>query len=567
LRRWRLRPRDPQAEAKLEKELGVSELLAQLLVQRGISDPQGASAFLEPSLSRDLRSPMLFREMAPAVDRLVRALRENEPLVVYGDYDVDGLAGTAALTLYLREIGGRVEAFVPHRLRDGYGLRLERLREMAAAGARAIVTVDCGAVAHDELAAARELGLDAIVCDHHHAPSRRPPAFAVLNPVAEDAGFPFKGLSGVGVAFYLMMGTRMRLREAGGPVPDLRKYLDLVALGTVADLVPLREENRVFVRHGLRILSRRDRPGLRALLEVAGGEGEVSADTVGFDLGPRINASGRLADPKTALELLMTSDRDAGRLLAEELDEWNRRRRAEELRIVEEAAAKIAATPTAPERRTFVLSSEGWHPGVLGVAASRLVERFHRVVVLLAEDGDWCVGSGRAIPGVHLAEALNSCRDLLDRFGGHAMAAGLRLRRGNVGEFRARFERAVGASLGAEALEPLQLVDAELDLDRISPDLLEDLQRLEPFGPGNPSPVFMARGVEVRDVRVFGERHLRMWLRGCGGGRMHEAVGFGMTGRKPQAGSRLDVLFTPEVDRFWRSGRIRLRMVDFVENP
>jgi len=556
-RRWTLAARDATAEQTLERELGVRPLLARLLVNRGYREPAAAAAFLGASLSGHLRSPMLFGEMRKAAGRLLEAIRRKERIAIYGDYDVDGITSSAALLLFLREAGCEPIVHVPHRMKDGYGLRADALQRLAAEGARLVVTADCGAAAHAEIEAATRAGLELIVCDHHQNPAVRPPASAVLNPVVADAGFPFSGLCAAGVVFYLLLGTRMLMRESGEAGPDLRRYLDLVALGTVADMVPLLEENRVLVKYGLREIGLGRRPGLRALLEV-GGRGTVTVDTLGFQLGPRLNASGRLADARRAVELLVAEDAAVARSIAVELDGHNRDRRGIEDVMFEEADAMIAELPDAADRRSFVLASEGWHAGVVGIVASRVVERRFRPVVLLAIESDVARGSARGIPAVHLFEALRACADLLERFGGHRMAAGLTIRRERIAEFTERFEAVVSSSASADGFVPELAIDDRLDLDSVDAAVLEDLERLEPYGQGNPRPLFLAESVEVTASRIVGDRHLKLALRRRGGRKIFDAIGFGKAEDQPPTGSSIDVVFAPELNRWDGVGSIQL---------
>lgn len=555
--RWSLIEPDAGAEAELARELGVSPLLARLLVNRGLRQPLSAAAFLDASLSRNLRSPLLFGDMRRAAGRLLDGIRRQETIAVYGDYDVDGVTASAELVLFLRELGGAPILHIPHRMRDGYGLKERSLRELAERGVRLVVTADCGAAAHPEIADAARMGMQMIVCDHHQNPALRPPAFAVLNPVVADAGFPFAGLCAAGVVFYLLMGTRILLRETGGPVPDLRRYLDLVALGTVADLVPLVEENRVLVKYGLREIARRRRPGIRALLDV-GGVDEVTVETLGFRLGPRLNASGRLADATRAVELLTSEDPVSARRLAAELDTQNTERRGIEGAMVEEAEQMIARMPAHDRRRSFVLASEGWHAGVVGIVASRLVERHYRPVVLLAIEGDVARGSARSIRAVHLFEMLRQCAELLERYGGHRMAAGLTLRRERIAEFAERFEQAVAAVTPPAGFLPELLLDDRLDLDELSLQTMEDLERLEPYGQGNPRPLFIADRLEVVSSRIVGDRHLKLALRSARKRKIFDAIAFGKADQEPTPGAALDIAFTPEISRFDGYDRFQL---------
>ncbi|HYY05419.1 MAG TPA: DHHA1 domain-containing protein, partial [Candidatus Limnocylindria bacterium] len=421
---------------------------------------------------------------------------------------------------------------------------------------------DCGTADEGALARAADLGLDVIVCDHHHAPTRRPPALALLNPLQPGCAFPFKGLSGAGVVFYLLMGLRAELRARGHDrLPDLRRYLDLVALGTVADVVPLREENRVLVAHGLRSLERTARPGLVALKETALVDA-VSVRAIGFRLAPRLNAGGRLADARVAVELLITESEERARALAAELEVQNAERRALEEAMVAEAVSALEASRD-PQARTIVVAREGWHPGVVGIVAARLAERFHRPTLAIALEGATARGSGRSVRGVHLHAALGECRALFEAFGGHRQAVGFTLRRERVGELAARFEQAVAGGTRPADLEPLLEIDAEAPLPIITPALAEALGVLEPHGPGNPEPALVARSVEIEGVRRVGDParpHLRLRLRQDG--RTLPAVGFGLGALPVRVGDRVDVVFRPRLERWQGTERLEAELLD-----
>jgi single-stranded-DNA-specific exonuclease len=486
---------------------------------------------------------MLFRDMGVASARVADALAAGEGIGIYGDYDVDGVSGSALLLRFLRAVGARPEPLVhiPHRLREGYGLSAPGVERLAAGGAKVMITVDCGAVSHAEIALANARGMDVIVCDHHQVAASRPPALAVLNPIEPDGGFPFAGLCGTGVAFYLALGVRMRLRERGLPVPDLRRELDLVALGTLADLVPVLEENRVLVKYGLRELAQSVRPGVTALKRVSG-VSRLSSGAVGFRLAPRLNAGGRLDDALRSVELLTTDDPLQAERLAIGLDEENKARQAIEREMLDEAISLVEAQGGVGDRHGLVLASPVFHPGVVGIVASRLVERYYRPTVLIAaEEGGFGRGSARSIAGVDLHAGLASCRDLLERFGGHRMAAGLTIRLDRVPELAARFDAAMAAVTVPDDYVPRLRVDAELPLRAIDGGCHADLDRMEPFGTGNPEPLFLARDVRVRDRRIVGEHHLKLVLEQEG--RSLPAIGFGMADLSVAAGDRLDVVF------------------------
>ena len=577
--RWRAPRLDPSALAALCDTTVLpaggkpSPVLARVLLNRGVDTPEKVQAFLSPSLARGLRSPLLFRDMGRAASRLVEALKGGETIFVYGDYDVDGVTGSAQILLFLRHLGGSPGLYIPDRIEEGYGLNERAVRDIAARGAKVLITVDCGAAAHREIALAQSLGLDVIVCDHHHVPEGRPPAFAVLNPMERDCAFSFTGLSAAGVAFYLLMGLRARLRETGvEPLPDLRRYLDLVAMGTVADMVPLVEENRVLVRYGLGEIDRTSRPGVLALKEVSGppggpyGEQRASAGYIGFRLGPRLNAGGRLADAKKAVEMLTTEDIAAARSLAVYLDAENRRRQALEETTLREALDMVGEPR---DRRSLVLASAAWHPGVIGIVASRLVEAYNRPTVLIALDGETGRGSARSPRVFHLYQGVQRCEELLETFGGHRQAAGLRIRSERLAEFAAKFEQVARETLGEEDLIRTLLVDGELDLADADRSLVEQLRLLEPHGAGNPEPVFLARDLKVVSSRTVGADralgragHLRLRVAPRNAARPLDAIWFRRGGQTIPENSRADLLFTPEAFVWNGQAGIRLRVRD-----
>jgi len=559
-RRWRLRPGLPKASARLSAELGLSPLVAHMLAARGIDSSEKATAFLDPKLGEHLRSPMLFRQMPRAADRVVRALDRNERIGIYGDYDVDGMSGSAVLVRFLRALGHDPALFIPHRMKDGYGLGEPGIRKLADQGVALMITVDCGGVSHREIAAANELGIDTIVCDHHQVSGTPLPAHAVLNPIEPDSGFPFRGLCGAGVAFYLAMGTRMRLRDAGRQnLPDLRRCLDLVTLGTIADVVPLVEENRVLVKAGLREILQSGAPGIVALKQVSRVQA-VSTSAVGFRLAPRLNAAGRLSDATRGVELLTTEDPERAAVIAAELDDENRTRREIEAEIMADALGRIERDPAIRERSAIVVASEEWHPGVVGIVAARLVERFHRPSVVIAIDAATGRGrgSGRSIPGLDLHAAFQQAQEHVETFGGHKMAAGLSLQAERIEPFRFALEEAVKSLTKVGDFTPETLVDAEIELGDIDEPWMEALDRVGPHGAGNPEPVFMIRAASVAGMRRIGEQHLKLFLRQASGAMA--AIGFGLGDAEIKQGDKLDLLVTPERNEWQGRTSIELRI-------
>jgi len=501
---------------------------------------------------------MLFRDMGAACERLAAAVREGECIGVHGDYDVDGISGSALLYRFFRELGRAPVLHIPHRLKEGYGLKEHGVRSLAGQGARVMITVDCGGVNHAEIELAKQLGMDVIICDHHQVSDTPLPAHAVLNPIEKGAGFPFAGLCGAGLAFYLAAGLRMTLRESGAErLPELRRMLDLVALGTIADVVPVVEENRVLVKHGLREIENSTNPGMVALKSVCG-VSRVSSGSIGFRLAPRLNAGGRLDDARRSVDLLVTEDRAEAERLAVVLDEENQARQRIERQAVDEAVAEVEARGDAEGRRGIVLASADWHPGVVGIVASRIVDRFHRPAVMIALDETTGTGRGsaRSIAGVNLYAALSECEELMIGFGGHPMAAGMTIAADRVDELAARLEQVLARVTPDEALVAERRIDLELALDQVDEQTLADIDRLEPFGPANPQPTFLARAVPVHSRKIVGSSHLKLLL--GAGGRTLPAIGFGMADAEVAAGDTVDVLYRPTLSEW--GGRTTLEV-------
>jgi single-stranded-DNA-specific exonuclease len=562
-RQWHPRRAAPSAALveSLCAALGISPLTARTLAGRGIDNAEQGSAFMENRLAA-LPDPFLLPDMGKAVERLQRALSHREPILVHGDYDVDGISGTALLLEGLRAFGGVVDYHIPLRLKDGYGLSAEALQRAAAAGVRVVVSVDCGISAVEEGLLAVSLGLDLIITDHHQAPPLLPPAYAIINPRLSGHAFPCLELAGVGVAFFLLAALRRELRAAGAfakaPEPDLRKSLDLVALGTIADLVPLTGVNRILTRAGLQAMTADARPGLRALRQVAAVT-EVTCGAVGFRLGPRLNAAGRLEDAAKGVELLLCPSAEEGLILARELDDFNRERQQIEQTTLAQAIERLE-TEGEGGRRTIVLADERWHSGVIGIVASRLVERYHRPAVLIALANGQGKGSARSIRGFHLYRALEICQDHLQGFGGHEYAAGLTIAAEQVPEFAAALETVAGQTLSEEDLLPRMHHDGEVLLEEITLDDVRELDRLAPFGMGNPLPVFFASGLRIQQPRIVGSSHLRFTARQ--GGYTLPCIAFGMADRQGELQGEIDLLFTPMLNEWRGSVTVQLKVND-----
>jgi single-stranded-DNA-specific exonuclease len=553
-------PPEPEAVGLLSEHLSLPPALSAVLVARGLADPDRVRAFLRPRLE-NLHPPVGLPDADRAVDRILKALERGETIFVHGDYDVDGVCATALLTRWLRRLGGRVVPFVPHRTEHGYDLSAAGVAAAAAAGAALLVTCDSGIAAHDAVAAARARGMDVVITDHHTPGPTLPPALAVVNPVRADSTYPEAVLCGAGVAYKL---AQLLAERRGIDPSELHPLLALVALATVADLVPLEGENRILVRFGLRFLAHTRMPGLRALLEVAGVRGEVDAGQVGFVLGPRINAIGRMGAADTALRLLLTEDRIEALALARELDEANRARKEEDRRTLAEALDLLARDYDPVRDFGVVLAGEGWHPGVIGIVASRIVERIHRPVVLVALDGGRGRGSARSVPGVHLYEALHGCAPFLDRFGGHRQAAGMDVAAYRIDAFRAAFNAQVRHQLGDRIPVPRLAAGTPLPISQADGELHRLLEYMAPFGIGNPRPVFWARGVELAGrPREVGDGHLKLRFRDAG--HELEAIGFGLARRRPPealASGRVDALFQLRTHEYRGQVSLQARLLD-----
>jgi len=497
---------DPEARRSVAAALGVPEALAELLVQRGYREPEGARRFLRPALT-DLADPLSLAGMAEAAAEVARAVRAGETILVHGDYDVDGQCATALLTRALRTAGASVVPYVPHRIRDGYDFGPAGLAAAVEAGARLVLTCDCGITAVEAVTAARDAGLRVVVSDHHLPGPVLPPAHAIIDPQRADDRSGLGMLCGTGLAFKLV--------QALVPLLDLPPnlplhLLDLAALATVADVVPLVGENRILVRHGLKLLADSRWEGLRALIRVSGlAERDIRATHLGFVLGPRLNAAGRIGDAQDGLRLLLTDDPAEAERLARQLDSLNVQRQAMDQRMLEEALAQVEREADPDTDLGLVLASDDWHPGVVGIVASRVVERYGRPAVLVAFEGDVGKGSGRSISRFDLHGALLECADLLERFGGHHMAAGVTLRRENLDAFRSRFAEVTRRTLRVEDLAPEQRIDVVIPLKQLTPEFERLCRHLEPCGMGNPGPVFGVRGARLTRTRRVGSGHLK----------------------------------------------------------
>ena len=555
-------PAAPELAVQLAADLGVSETFARLLANRGFTTIQQVHDFLEPSMDR-LLDAFTMRDMDLAVTRVLRAVDEREQILVYGDYDVDGITSTSLLTATLTALGAKVTYFIPDRIRDGYGLSERGVDVARKRRVKLIITADCGITATNEVKLAKASGIEVLVTDHHEPLGELPEAVAVLNPKRKDCPYPFKDLAGVGVVFKLVQGLAARRPEALPPSFVLG-HLDLVALGTIADVVPLLGENRIFAKIGLEQLCTSEKPGIVALKEVAGLKTRrVESGHVAYILAPRINAAGRLGNAESGVRLLLSNEPRSAAIIAESLEEDNTNRKKIDESTLEDALAQLRRYgPELPP--AIVLWSDRWHPGVLGIVASRLIERFHRPTILIACDGEEGKGSGRSVPGFDVHQALQECSEYLLGFGGHSYAAGLTILTENLEAFRDRLCAVVQARIRPDDYIPKLSIDGPILLDDLNEDLVQFLDRLSPFGIGNAEPLFIADDVRLASTpMVVSRNHLKMSIRQ--NGREMDCIGFGMghmAAPLAAEGGRISVAFVPTINVWQNRARLQLKLRD-----
>jgi single-stranded-DNA-specific exonuclease len=560
--RWIIpKPPDEEAVRALVEALSLPEIVCRLLLIRGYVTADEAKLFLRPKLDR-LHDPLAFLSMDKAVERLARAVRDKELVFIHGDYDVDGICSTTILTRVIRTLGGQATPFIPRRIEDGYDLSDAGVNAAIAAGAKVVVTCDCGTGAVAPVARLCKAGIDVIVTDHHLPSGALPDCLSVLNPKRAGCGYPDKDLAAVGVSFKLSLALA---RALGANENFIWAMLDLVALATVADVAPLRGENRVFVRYGLRMLKETRNIGMKALLRASGLAGrELTAGRIGFILAPRLNAAGRLGHAIRGVELLMTENEHEANVIARELEELNHRRQEIDHTTLEQARERVLAMDL-DEQYSIVLADATWHPGVVGIVASRLVEEFGRPTVLIALSGEQGKGSGRSIPKFDLHSALGQSREHLLRYGGHRVAAGVTIARDKVADFAARFNQVARSVLTPADLVPEIRVDLEVGIEGLDGRIESLFRHFEPFGIGNPTPVLLARNVTIaRPPRAIGQDGLKLAL-DTGTGSL-EAVGWGLAPRAAefQPGTKVDIAFRLERDDYRGESYLQARIADIA---
>ncbi len=554
---WIISPPRPEAES-LSAELGIPLEIARVLANRGVLDVSAAKEFLFGGLE-GLHDPYLMPGMAEAVARVNRAIEAGERILIFGDYDVDGVLSVVMLHKALTSLGAVVDYFIPERLKDGYGIKEHHLSIPEARGTKLVISVDCGTKALGFVAAAREKSIDVIVTDHHRPGDSLPEAFAILNPVLGGSGYPYKGLAGVGVVFKFIQAL---LGEAGkNAVPH---YTKLVSIGTVADVAELKGENRLFVKHGLKSLENVSNVGLKSLIDACGlGHRRISEGDLGFRIGPRINAAGRMGMTDLAVRLFFSDSLEESQGLVNQLEELNSRRQRTEEKIFDQARAKIEERGLADRYKCLVLGSEEWHRGVIGIVASKLKDRFHRPVILFTYDKGMAFGSGRSISECPLIDLIEGCREFFQSFGGHRLAVGCTLRTDDMPAFKAAINELAGPRISEDDLKRKIRIDTTIGLGSLNFSFLEHYDRLVPFGVGNPKPVFLTEGIEVAsEPRTMQDRHLKFWAKQDG--RTFEALGWDKAdwaGRLSR-GDRIDMVYTLHISEYLGEEKVSLAMED-----
>ncbi len=553
-KRWTIREiEDTYSVKTLSDSLNISEILARLLVLRNIKNFSEARAFFRPSLD-SLHNPFLMNGMEEATSRVIQALTENQLICIYGDYDVDGTCATALLYLFLKELDANVDFYIPKRLTEGYGLSREGIDAIKASGASLIITVDCGITAIDETEYANQSGMDVIICDHHQPKDQIPPAVAVLDPLKPNCNYPFKYLSGAGVALKLAQGVCERIGKREMTV----KYFDLVSLAGAADIVPLVDENRILVREGINQINSNPRPGILALIESSSLHiGNLTSGQVVFTIAPRINAVGRLGDARRAVNLLITDKREEAYKLAQVLETENYERRKIDVDTFDAALQLVEDTVDLDNELAIVLHQEAWHPGVIGIVASRLVEKYYRPTIMLTTIDGVAKGSARSITNFNIYDALQKCEDMLIHFGGHQAAAGLAVEIDKLTEFKDRFNKIVRESISEDDLFPEVVIDSKVKFSDITPKFLKILDEFSPFGPGNMRPVFLSEQVQViNSPRIVGNNHIVATFKQNTSDKVFDAIGFNFGEYfdliKSKNG-KLDIVFT--IDKTVKDGR------------
>jgi single-stranded-DNA-specific exonuclease len=557
-KRWTHKPKPEDAAIEqLSTAININKILSSILVQRGIVQFDIAKKFFRPQYA-DMHDPFLMKGMSQAIERIDKAIEAGEKILVYGDYDVDGTTSVAVVYDFFVSRYAHIDFYIPDRYTEGYGISFISIDWAANNGFSLIIALDCGIKSVDKVRYASSKGLDFIICDHHLPGDEVPAAVSILNPKQHDCSYPFKELSGCGIGFKLIQGYSVKHQI---DFLHIEKYIDLVAVSISADLVPILDENRILVHHGLKKLKSNPNPGLKALLEAYAPKPEFSVSDIVFFIGPRINAAGRIADAKDSVRLMIANDYGKAKEIAELVNQHNLERRGFDLTITEQAFEMVEKDQSFPQRKSTVLFHNEWHKGVIGIVASRLIEKYYRPTIVLTESNGLATGSARSVDGFDLYHAIEQCSDLLEQYGGHTHAAGLTLRLDNVKTFAEKFESVVAQNIQERSLTPEIEYDAEIPLRAISPKFFSVLKQFSPFGPGNQSPIFMSKNVwDVGDVTIVGNNHLKLSLTQEDGGRIFKAIAFGLGEHydKVSQGISFDICYTIEENHF--NGHVNLQL-------
>ena len=558
---WRVSKENKKLQSELSKELNISPILAQLLINRGTKETLNARRFLKADL-KDLRDPYIFQDMEKAVAKILRAINNNERILIYGDYDVDGITSVALLFSILREFTTNLYYYIPNRFQEGYGLNKEAIDIAFKNNIKLIITVDCGISSVSEIEKANNYGIDVIVTDHHQPQKDIPSAIAIINP-KYDTNYPFKELAGVGVSFKVAQALYSKLKKNQD---DLWSLLDYVALGSIADSVPFIDENRILIKYGLKMLNQTKKEGLKALIIESGvNYGNLGTKEVNFALAPRINAAGRLGDSKLALELLLTNSESKAKYLSRKLSEINKRRKEIGDNILREARKLASKQVKEEDNKVLVLASENWNQGVIGIIASRLVDEFNRPAIIISKKDGIAKGSGRSINGFHLYNVLELCQDILINFGGHKLAAGITIESNKISEFKSRINEISQDFIKEDDLSPELKIDARISLSNINFGLVKDINILEPFGIGNPQPVFCSYNNTISDWRLVGEKREHLKLKIREENSKLEGIGFklGRIGNQIFSKNKVvDLAFNIELNKWNGTENVQLNIKD-----
>ena len=565
LTQWKITEDHDTDKTTLIKELGIHPLLARILVNRNFTTVETVQKFLNSSL-KDLHNPFLMKDMQKGVDHLIKAIYQNKKIMIYGDYDADGVTSLVLLVKFLQNFHQKVDFHIPSRMDEGYGLNKSVIDQMKQNQVSLIITVDCGVSEDEHIAYARNYGIDTIVLDHHEIPDTLPQAIAIINPKQTDCIFPFKHLSAVGIVFNFLIALRSQLRKDGfwnnHPYPNLKQYLDIVALGTIGDIAPLVDENRIFAKFGLELMTENPRIGIRALKEVAGIESQVIDSTrASFCLIPRINAAGRIASANDAVNLLLTEDMDEARTIAQRLETLNHKRRAMEKEIFHEIIEMMSHDRGGNQQYSIVFASDKWHPGVIGIVASRLVDRFGRPAIIISMKDGIGKGSGRSVRGFNIYQGLKECEPLLLSYGGHRFAAGISIHERDVAEFSLLFDEAARNKISHGEFVAETLIDTQCDLDELSYDFLTEMNNMAPYGSRNPEPVLCVKNASIGTSSVVGNNHLRMRIHKDGTSRNSIWFSKGQL-IETITDQVMDIAFTPQFNYWNGTTDIQLKLVD-----